>query len=207
MPPWLPEPGYGEFTAERRLTQEQLDTLAAWAEGGRPPGDLEEIPPFPGWAEGWQLGEPDLVIQMDESFILGADGTEVFRNFVLPIPVTSRKWVTTVELRPGNPQVVHHAVMRTDETRSSQIQSALDPEMGFGDMNMGDAVQPDDYLLGWTPGHQPIPPREGFAWALRPNTDLVLQLHLQRSGKVEPIRAQVGFYFTDEPPTSRSRAS
>ena len=62
MPPWLPEPGYGEFAGERRLTREQIATLATWAEGGTPLGDPQEIPPLPEWTEGWQLGEPDLVI-------------------------------------------------------------------------------------------------------------------------------------------------
>ncbi len=200
MPPWLPEPGYGEFAGERRLTREQIATLAAWAEGGTPLGDPQEIPPLPEWTEGWQLGRPDLVIRMEQPYLLTASGAEVFRNFIIPIPVTSRKYVKAVELRPGNPQVVHHAVMRTDETRSSRLQAALDPEMGFGNMTMGDAMQPDGYLLGWTPGHQPEPGREGFAWTLRPNTDFVLQLHMLPSGKPEPIQAIVGFHFADEPP-------
>ena len=78
MPPWLPEPGYGEFTDERRLTQEQIATIAAWVEGGTPLGDAQEIPPIPQWAEGWQLGEPDLIIRMDEPYTLIASGPETF---------------------------------------------------------------------------------------------------------------------------------
>ena len=120
---------------------------------------------------------------MDQPYILAAAGPEVFRNFVIPIPLSETRYVRAVELRPGNPRIVHHAVMRTDETRSSRLQATLDPEMGFGSMNMGDAKAPDGYLLSWTPGHQPDPGRAGFAWTLRPNTDFVLQLHLQPSGK------------------------
>ena len=201
MPPWLPEEGYGRFADERRLTREQIATLASWAKAGAPLGDPAEIPALPEWTEGWQLGEPDLVITMEQPYVLAAAGTEVFRNFVLPIPVDSRKYVRAVELRPGNPKVVHHAIMRTDETRSSRLQAALDPEPGFGDMNMGDAVQPDGYLLGWTPGNQPDPGVDGFAWTLRPDTDFVLQLHMQPSGKLESVQSMVGFHFADEPPT------
>jgi tetratricopeptide (TPR) repeat protein len=200
MPPWLPEEGHGEFVGERRLTREQIATLASWAKGGTPLGDPAVIPALPEWTEGWQLGEPDLVIKMEEPYVLAAAGTEVFRNFVIPIPVGSRKYVRAVELRPGNPKVVHHAIMRTDETRSSRLQASLDPEPGFGDMNMGDAVQPDGYLLGWTPGNQPDPGADGFAWTLRPDTDFVLQLHLQPSGKLESVQSLVGFHFADEPP-------
>ncbi len=201
MPPWLPEAGYGEFRGARRLTEEQKATLAAWVDAGTPLGDAEAIPALPQWTEGWQLGEPDLVVRMKPAYMLTDSGGEVFRNFVIPIPVSSLKYVEAIELRPGSPQVVHHAVMRTDETRSSRMQAALDPEMGFGNMNMGDARQPDDYLLGWTPGHQPVPPREGFAWTLRPDTDFVLQLHMLPSGKPEPIEPSIGFHFADEPPS------
>ena len=111
MPPWLPEPSYGEFAGERRLTREQVATIAAWVEGGTPLGDPQEIPALPEWTEGWQLGEPDLVIRMEQPYMLAASGVEVFRNFVISIPVSSRKYVQAVELRPGNPQIVHHAVM------------------------------------------------------------------------------------------------
>jgi len=200
MPPWLPESGYGEFAGERRLTLEQIDTLEAWSREGTPEGDARDLPPLPEWTVGWQLGEPDLIITMDEPYVLRASGVEVFRNFVIPTPVESQKYVRALELRPGNPKVVHHAIMRTDETRSSRLQASLDPEPGFGDMNMGDAVQPDGYLLGWTPGNQPDPGADGFAWTLRPDTDFVLQLHLQPSGKQEPVQSQVGFHFADEPP-------
>ncbi|MCH7780089.1 MAG: cytochrome c [Acidobacteria bacterium] len=158
MPPWLPEPGYGEFAGERRLTREQIATLATWAEGGTPLGDPQEIPPLPEWTEGWQLGEPDLVIRMEQPYLLTASGAEVFRNFIIPIPVTSLKYVKAVELRPGNPQVVHHAVMRTDETRSSRQQAALDPEMGFGNMTMGTPCNPT--ATCWA-GHRAISPSPG----------------------------------------------
>jgi Tfp pilus assembly protein PilF len=40
-----------------------------------------------------------------------------------------------------------------------------------------------------------------MAWLLTPGTDLVLQMHMQPTGKPEQVQAAVGFFFTDEPPT------
>lgn len=203
MPPWLPEPGYGEFVGERRLTDAEIETISAWVEGGTREGDAADSRPVPVWNGGWRLGQPDIVLKPDQPYTLRADGEDVFRNFVMPIPVTATRYVRAIELRSGNPRIVHHAIMRIDETRSSQLQAAKNSEGGFGDMNMGDAVAPDNFLLAWTPGHQPDPGRDGYAWTLRPYTDFVLQLHMQPSGKPEMLDIEVGLYFDEIPPVHR----
>src|SRR4029077_20667456 len=85
MPPWKPEPDFGHFLNERRLTERELALLKVWAGAGAPEGDADDLPPPCQFAEGWQLGEPDLVVKMEESFEVPADGRDVFRNFVIPI--------------------------------------------------------------------------------------------------------------------------
>lgn len=201
MPPWLPEPGYVDFAGERRLTEEQIRTFQRWVEDGAPPGDTASVqPPFapPG---GWQLGEPDLVVEMDRPFRVPGDTSEIFRNFVIPVPVEEDRWVRAVELRPGNPEVVHHAMMMIDTTRSSRRQDTRDSGPGFDAMTMAShAFFPGGFLLGWTPGRVPSLPPEGMAWRLRPGTDMVLQLHLRPTADDEEVRARIGFHFTDEPP-------
>src|SRR6266568_3225859 len=72
MPPWLPERGYGEFRHERRLTAEQIDTIQKWVTGGASEGDPADRPGLPKFAEGWQLGEPDLIVQMPQPYTLPA---------------------------------------------------------------------------------------------------------------------------------------
>jgi Tfp pilus assembly protein PilF len=63
-----------------------------------------------------------------------------------------------------------------------------------------DAAYPPGYMLGWTPGQQPRPSPDGMPWRLEPGSDLVVQLHLQPTGKPEPVQVSVGFFFTDQPP-------
>ena len=201
MPPWLPEEGYGEFLGQRRLTPDQIATLRKWVEDGALEGDPDDLPPLPQFTEGWQLGEPDLVIEMAEPYTLPAGGRDVFRSFVIPIPLPTRKYVRAVEFRGGNPQIVHHTVMQIDERRSTRYLDDQDPEPGYDGMYAGEARSPDGQFLAWTPGKVPIASPEGMAWLLEKGSDLVLKVHFLPSGKSEVVRCAVGFYFTEKAPT------
>jgi tetratricopeptide (TPR) repeat protein len=201
MPPWLPEPGAVRFQGERVLTQVEVDTLAAWARGGAVEGDAAVLPPQPQFPTGWQLGEPDLIVEMPTAFTLAAEGPDIFRNFVLPIPVSRERYVRAVEFRPGNRKVVHHANMLVDRTGAARRRDDEDELPGFLTMALGGAQNPDGHFLGWTPGKVPVLGDEDTAWRLRPGTDLVVQLHLQPVGRPETIRARVGFFFSPRPPS------
>lgn len=199
MPPWLPEPGYGGFVGERRLTKDQIDTIHRWVDQGMLEGNRADLPPLPQFSGGWQLGEPDLVVKMPRPYTLQAGVADVWRNFVIPIPVSETRYVKTVDLRPGSARFVHHAVIAIDEMRSSRHRDEQDAEMGFEGMDMGEAHTPDGSLLNWSPGMVPFPGIEGTAWRLGPGTDLVLQLHMMPSGKPEIVEPVVGFYFAKTP--------
>src|ERR1700729_110329 len=54
MPPWKPEPGYGSFVNERRLTDRQIALIADWAKAGAPEGDPHDKPAPPVFTDGWQ---------------------------------------------------------------------------------------------------------------------------------------------------------
>ena len=103
MPPWLPEKGYGEFEGERRLNDYDLALLQKWVATGAMEGDPADLPAIPKWNNGWQLGEPDLIVET-APYTLPADGKDVYYNFVVPIPTTSNRYVSGVEFLPG----VHH---------------------------------------------------------------------------------------------------
>jgi len=201
MPPWLPEPGYGDLAGERRLADAQVDTIRRWVELGAVEGDRSDLPATPRIADGWQLGEPDLVVKLPRPFTLRAGGEDVWRNFVIPIPIAEARYVRTVELQPGSTRYVHHAIMAVDEMRSSRRRDEQDEEPGFEGMDMGDAHMPEGSLLGWTPGMLPFPGIEGSAWRLNPGTDLVLQLHMMPAGQAQTIDPVIGFYFAKSPGT------
>ncbi len=202
MPPWQPEPGYGEFLGERRLSVEQIGMLEQWVAEGAAEGDPADLPELPKWPAGWHLGKPDLVVTMPRAYTLAAEGPDVFWMFVIPVPLDSRRYVRALELRPGNPRVVHHAVGLVDPTSRSRTLDEEDPEPGFEGMRSTEfARPPDGHFLGWTPGKIPMESAEGMSWRLQKGVDLIWELHMLSSGKPERIQPSVGLYFTHEEPT------
>jgi Flp pilus assembly protein TadD len=119
----------------------------------------------------------------------------------LPIPTATARYVRAVEFNPGNARAVHHANLGIDRTRSSRHQDSLDAEIGYEGGMVPDAAYPPGHMLGWTPGQRPRPSPDGAAWRLEPLSDFVVQLHMQPTGKPEPVQVSVGLYFTDQMPT------
>jgi len=203
MPPWLPEQGYGHFDGERRLSADEMGVIKQWITEGTIEGNPTDLPPLPQWPEGWELGKPDLILTLPSPYRLAADGKDVYRNFVVPIPSNQRRYVRAVEFHPGNYKVAHHAFIEIDATRQSRhLKDAVEPP-GFNGMQLPDSVQmPGGQMLGWQPGKRPYVAPNGLSWVLEPNSDLVLQMHLHPSGKTETVAPSVGFFFTDAPPTN-----
>src|SRR5262249_54249744 len=120
MPPWKPVAGM-DFHNQRKLSQKEIDTLAAWVAEGTPQGDPKDAPPPARFTAGWQLGKPDLVLETGDMTI-GPGGRDLFRCFVLPTNLTEDKDVVALEIRPGNPRAVHHTLNFIDRTgRARQL--------------------------------------------------------------------------------------
>jgi len=201
MPPWKPAAGRESFQNERRLTDAELGAIQTWIADGALEGDASDLPTPPQFTNAWQLGTPDLIVAMPAPYTVPADGADVFRTFVLPIPVATARYVRALEFRPGNARVVHHANLGVDRTKSSRRLDARDPEPGYSGSMERDARYPEGQLLGWTPGQAAHAVPDGTQWRLEPDSDLVVQLHLQPTGKPESVQVTAGFYFTDAPPT------
>lgn len=199
MPPWLPEPGHGEFTGERRLRDDQIALISTWVERGAPEGDPARAPKPPAFSGGWQLGTPDLVLTLPEAYLLQPQpGTrDVFRNFVIPVPITTTRYVRAVEFRADRPQVLHHADLAVDAGRVSRAFDRAEPGPGFATME-GDQVY---NVYGWSPGKVPTLEPADNAWTLQPGTDFVLLLHMIAGAKSETVQPMIGLFFSDTPPT------
>jgi hypothetical protein len=165
MPPWQPVKGHGEFLHDPSLTQAQIQTISAWVASGTPHGDPAKTPPFPDFPSGWQLGQPDLVVSMDEAFEIPADGPDIYRNFVLPLDLPEDKWVRAVEIRPTARTVLHHTLFFLDDSGTARELDAQDPGPGFRKMGFPRSGS----LGGWAVGGAPkfFAFRFGHAFATR----------------------------------------
>lgn len=229
MPPWKAEKGDFEFKHERRLTDAQIETIRQWVAAGMPEGNPAKLPPVPKFTDGWQLGNPDLVVKMSEAFTVPADGPDIYRNFAIPLNLPADKWVRAVEFRPSARTVVHHSLFFTDATGEARKRDEADPMPGFGGGmaftgrslaarsglgnqsgrvdKSGEAATDSKAgvttgsLGGWAVGAQARVLPEGLAYYLPQGADLVLSTHFHPSGKPEKEISTVGLYFADKPPT------
>jgi len=209
MPPWSVRAGDVPFKETRELSTAQTDLIRAWVDAGMPEGPADKLPDLPKFTEGWQLGTPDLVVKMDAAYTVPADGPDIYRNFVIPLDLTSDKWVRAIEFRPGT-SAVHHSLFYKDTTGAAREADAEDAEPGFKKMGLnfrggaggGDGTSRGGGSLGgWAVGGAARFLPEGLAYHLPKGADLVLSTHFHPSGKKEQEASTIGLYFTDTPPT------
>jgi Tfp pilus assembly protein PilF len=203
MPPWLPAPQELKFADDLRLPDSQITLLQKWLDQGAAEGNASDLPDQPKFVEGWRLGQPDLILTAEKPLTLPPQGTDTYWNFIFPVPITETRWVKAVEIRPGDKRYVHHANILIDREGSSRRREA-ELGAGFGGMEIridSQVFDPDSHLLFWKPGTVPYVEPEGMELRLDKGTDLILNTHLQPSGKPEIIQPSIGLYFSQRPAT------
>lgn len=199
MPPWIPGPATAHrFVGQRWLSDRELSLLEQWVEGGCVEGNAADLPPDPKFADGWQLGVPDLVVKMGESFTVPASGPDLFQNFVLPIDIPEDKLVAAVEFHPGNKRVVHHAVLFLDDKGQARKLDAATPGPGYANFG-GPGFLPSGALGGWAVGNTARRLPNDMGRYLKKGSDLVVQVHYHPTGKLETDQSEAGLYFVDKP--------
>jgi peroxiredoxin len=183
MPPWHADPRYGKFTNDRRLTQDEIDKIVEWTDAGAPLGDKNELPPPRKFAEGWQIGKPDLVFQLRKPVKVPATGTVPYMYFIVPTKLKEDVWVQAAEARPGTPSVVHHIIVFFRA-----------PDGGNSDGELQ-----DHHLCGTAPGDPPLVLPPGVARLLPAGSDLIFQMHYTPNGKATTDQSKVGLILYKGP--------
>jgi hypothetical protein len=125
MPPWFADPHDGEFRNAPKLTQMDIQTLAAWADTGAREGDAADKPEPIQWKDGWRI-QPDIVVSMAQPYRIAANGAGEIKEFFVPNPFKEDTWVSSIEIRPGDPSVVHHVIVQIPEnsTKAPTVREA-----------------------------------------------------------------------------------
>ncbi len=207
MPPWHAEYGFGDFKDERRLSDAEIADIGTWVDQGMPEGERAKMPAVPRFPDGWQLGQPDLVLEMPAAFELPASGPDMFRNFVIPTGLTEDKWVRAIEIRPSARKVVHHVLFAYDVGDGSRKLDGADGTPGYASTMAPIGIAPGGSpsvggLGGWAVGAPAFVMPDGHALRLPKGSDFILQTHFHLSGKQETERTRVGIYFADKAPVT-----
>ena len=217
MPPWHADAPHGKFLNDRRLSDRDKDTLLRWVEAGAPQGDPKDLPPVPKYADGWQIGTPDVVISMPEAYHVPAAGTIAYQIFAAPTNFTEDKWVQAIEVRPGNRSVVHHILVFASDPEGTPAPPGYRPVVpgvppgaapegrrpgsGRGGSGFGTLIATT------APGTNALVYRPGTAMLIKAGSTLRFQVHYTASGKAATDISSVGMIFAKEKPQTELRDS
>ena len=199
MPPWHANSPHGHFKNDRRLTDEEYETLLNWIDGERLEGDPAKLPPPVEYADRWSIGEPDLVLQMPEPFSVPAiapEGGVPYQYFWVGEPFTETKYVQAAEVQPGNREVVHHIIVYvvpgdfTNNNVKQELELSLD---GLAELGADDVVS-------FVPGDQAYVLPEGFATEIPKGSRLVFEMHYTPNGKTCTDQSTLAMRFAEQPP-------
>ena len=217
MPPWHAVASRGTFSNDRRLTDQEKETLIAWADGGSPQGNPKDLPPAPKFVEGWEIGQPDAVVSLVKPFDVPASGTIDYQYFQVPTNFTEDKWVQAIEVKPGVRSVVHHILVFSKDPGGTILPAAFTtvvpkpaaPKEGQKPFDTNAALaRTRGVLIATTaPGTNAMRFQPGSALLIKAGSILTFQVHYTANGTPASDVSSVGFIFAKEPPQREVRNS
>jgi hypothetical protein len=210
MPPWFAEAGGAPLRNAPQLSDAERTTLATWADSGAHEGEPLKQQQTRQWTEGWRT-QPDVIVSMTDAYLVGASGPGEIRRFLIPSPFKEDTWVTSIEIRPGDPSVVHHAIVELGGPMPSVTADATVVADGPAD---GSGRYADHFTTGpgtfttmeavYAPGTQPL----NFAYTdsaklIEGGRWIRLEVHYTPNGKPTTDKTMVGFTLAKTPAQRR----
>ncbi len=201
MPPWKPIDGCGEFQGSGPLRPLEIATISKWVRGGMPEGDPAHRPPAPDFSDSWQIGEPDVSLELAEPFTPPAHD-DSFQCFVLPGVSSQPRYVRAIDFRPGARKMVHHILAYVDTSNEAERLDAEDPSPGYSCFG-GPKFPPAAILGAWFPGAEPLKLPDGTSILIPANGKIVLQVHYHpHHGETATDQTEMALYLDDEAPAA-----
>ncbi len=188
MPPWHADAPQGTFSNDQSLTPAETARLAAWAEAGAPRGDGEDPlvthPPAP--AVDWPLGPPDAIVTIDSQSIPAASQSPTipYQYVFTTTPFPTNVWLRAATVKPGNRQVVHHALVFAGNFSDL---AALKGGLG-------------GYFAGYVPGMEQAFYPDGVGKQLKAGSIIMFQMHYTPIASGQTDKTQLGLYLSKTKP-------
>lgn len=200
MPPWFANKHVGQWANDRGLPDKDKADLLAWIKAGALEGDPKDAPPPRKFESGWGIGKPDLVLSIPEPFRIPAEGKVDYKVVYVKTDLPGDRWVTAVQIRPSQPNVVHHVLTFLEEPGRKPI-----TEEELRNLKPGEKVRPlpSDSVSGFFAATGPrslgmVFP-EGTAKKLPKGSWIKFELHYQPNGKAVVDRTQIGLKLSSKP--------
>lgn len=199
MPPWKPEPGYGEFQNNFSLTGEEKQAIFDWIDAGAPQGDPAEMPDPLEQKSEWPLGQPDLDLRMLQPYT-PARGKDIYRCFVIPTGLDGTKFLSAIDVLPGNRQIVHHVLLYQDTQGVAEKLDGVDGQPGY-DCFGGPGIELNLNTLnaalgGWAPGQRTHLLPDGIGIELTKGAKIIMQVHYFPQRGTGEDQTRIGLYFS-----------
>ena len=201
MPPWGADSSVRAYKNDASLTQTEIDTIAAWVDGGAPEGNAADLPEVPQFAEGWSIGEPDLIFSMVKPFEVPADGTVSYSYVTVPTNLQEDIWVSAHEFRPGDRRVIHHVIPSVLEDDGKPATGEVKLQRDRTRTRARGAS-----VGGYVPNRLGTVYADGVATRLPAGADIEAQMHYTTIGEPVSDRSSWGVVLTREPDSTLRRA-
>ncbi len=149
MPPWPPNNNYQQYLHDRSLTPDEKTTILNWITSGAPEGNAANTPPPPVYNSGTLLGNGDLTVQIPTYMSKATALTDDYVCFAIPSGLTQNRTIKSIEIVPGNRQIVHHALIFIDPTGAENTDT-------LGGNCAGPSNGGTKLIAGYTPGATPM---------------------------------------------------
>ena len=201
MPPWGADSSVRAYKNDASLTQTEIDTIAAWVDGGAPEGNAVDLPEVPQFAEGWSIGEPDLIFSMVKPFEVPADGTVPYSYVTVPTNLQEDIWISAHEFRPGDRRVIHHVIPSVLEDDGKPTTGEVKLQRDRTRTRARGAS-----VGGYVPNRLGTVYEDGVATRLPAGADIEAQMHYTTIGEPVSDRSSWGVVLTREPDSTLRRA-
>lgn len=186
MPPWHANPEHDKFkfSNDASMTDAEKQTLLDWVDAGAPKGDPKQLPKPKTFADGWQIGKPDLIVPMSKKpFRVPAEGEVRYQYFAVDPGFEEDKWIKAAECRPGNRAVVHHIIVAARSPKDRNVKTHGTPRSAW--------------ISATAPGAPPQILPDGMAKRIPAGSRLIFQMHYTPNGTAQEDISSVGFIFAD----------
>ncbi|MEP7196846.1 MAG: hypothetical protein ABI851_10015 [Saprospiraceae bacterium] len=199
MPPWPPDQTYSKFAHSRSLSSIQKSNLLSWLNTGTIRGELSKEPPLPIFPVNGDLeGTPDKVLTAPIFNIKATN--DIYQCFVLKNTETIDRFISAMEVIPGNRNAVHHVLIFYDKTGQARNLDNASQEPGYLSFG-GIGVNGAELIGAWVPGSTPQKYPKGMGVKLPANGDIVLQIHYPRSSDGQMDQTMLKIFYSKDAST------